>query len=630
MPWNDTAQLDFLNADVRETVIQTILDVARRFPIIRFDAAMTLAKKHIQRLWYPKPGDEGPVPSRTEHGMSKAAFDRHVPVEFWREVVDRVAEEVPDTLLLAEAFWLMEGYFVRTLGMHRVYNSAFMNMLKMEENAKYRASIKNVLEFDPAILERFVNFMNNPDERTAVEQFGSGDKYFGVALLMVTMPGLPMIGHGQVEGFTEKYGMEYKRAYYDERADADLVQRHEREIFPLMRRRRLFSGVEHFAMYDLHGDDGGVEENVFAYSNRAGGERALIVYNNAYESASGWVHASCVTNAGSAEQPTLVAKDFCEAMGLSRAADHVCLLRDHVSKLTRVVPCSVLGSRGLRVRLSGYQYQAFVDIRVVHDHDGAWHRLAEKLEDGGVRDPEAAVQDIRTAPLQAALLALLSGWARWDGEEVQPEFDLLQAELVQRGFTGGEDDLLAEAAQRWLQCVSAFLASPPDLGILASLPADREHRARFVVVPLAYVLLATLRGAGWTATGPERSPASSLRLETGIARALEAQGGSGWDAARDAKLVWLLAGRDLDQDWPGAEGCDERLAAWLGVNEYQGVTYVDRQQLQGLLFWWQLLALLPDLGDAVPLAEGAVRRAARARELLGKAEAAGWKLTALA
>ena len=61
-----------------------------------------------------------------------------MPDEFWREVVDRVAAEAPDTLLLAEAFWLMEGYFVRTLGMHRVYNSAFMNMLRDEENAKYR------------------------------------------------------------------------------------------------------------------------------------------------------------------------------------------------------------------------------------------------------------------------------------------------------------------------------------------------------------------------------------------------------------------------------------------------------------------------------------------------------------
>ena len=47
------------------------------------------------------------------------------------------------------AFWLLEGYFVRTLGMHRVYNSAFMNMLRDEENAKYRSYLKKTVEFDP-------------------------------------------------------------------------------------------------------------------------------------------------------------------------------------------------------------------------------------------------------------------------------------------------------------------------------------------------------------------------------------------------------------------------------------------------------------------------------------------------
>ena len=76
--------------------------------------------------------------------MTQEEFDRAMPVEFWREVVDRVAARAPDTLLLAEAFWMMEGYFVRTLGMHRVYNCAFMNMLRDEENANYRAVIKNI------------------------------------------------------------------------------------------------------------------------------------------------------------------------------------------------------------------------------------------------------------------------------------------------------------------------------------------------------------------------------------------------------------------------------------------------------------------------------------------------------
>ena len=104
--------------------------------------------------------------------MDLETFNQQVPGEFWREVVDRVAKEVPDTLLLAEAFWMMEGYFVRTLGMHRVYNSAFMHMLRDEDNAKYRRGIRDTLAYSPAVLNRYVNFMNNPDEETAAEQFG--------------------------------------------------------------------------------------------------------------------------------------------------------------------------------------------------------------------------------------------------------------------------------------------------------------------------------------------------------------------------------------------------------------------------------------------------------------------------
>ncbi|MEO5919301.1 MAG: alpha-amylase family glycosyl hydrolase, partial [Candidatus Limnocylindrales bacterium] len=286
-PWNDTAQLDFIKAEVREQVIQTILDVARRFPVIRFDAAMVLARKHVERLWWPLPGAGDGIPSRAEHAMRKAAFERLMPTEFWRDVVDRVAAEVPDTLLLAEAFWLMEGYFVRTLGMHRVYNSAFMHMLRDEDNAGYRKVIRETLEFDPAILERYVNFMSNPDEETALEQFGSGDKYLGVATLLVTLPGLPMLGHGQVEGFTEKYGMEFRRARLDERSDTALVEQHERHLFPLVHRRGVFAGSNQFLLYDLVRDDGTVDENVFAYSNGAGPDRSLIVYHNTFAETAG-------------------------------------------------------------------------------------------------------------------------------------------------------------------------------------------------------------------------------------------------------------------------------------------------------------------------------------------------------
>ena len=96
MPWNDTAQLDFLEPEVREQVIQTILHVARQFPIIRFDAAMVLAKRHIQRLWWPEPGPAAAIPSRAEHAMPQGRVrSARCRIEFWREVVDRVAAEVP-------------------------------------------------------------------------------------------------------------------------------------------------------------------------------------------------------------------------------------------------------------------------------------------------------------------------------------------------------------------------------------------------------------------------------------------------------------------------------------------------------------------------------------------------------
>jgi len=398
-PWNDTAQLDYLNPEVREAVMGTILHVARMFPIIRFDAAMTLAKKHYQRLWFPQPGHGG-VPSRGERGLSREQFDAAMPEEFWRQVVDRVAAEAPDTLLLAEAFWLMEGYFVRTLGMHRVYNSAFMNMLKMEENAKYRQTIRNVLEFNPQVLQRFVNFMNNPDEKTAVEQFGKENKYFGACVLLVTMPGLPMLGHGQVEGFHEKYGMEYSKAYWNEAEDEHLVREHERRIFPLMRRRWLFSGADNFVFYDfLVGAH--VNEDVFAYSNRCGDQRAIILYHNRFAQAAGWVNSSvsfAVKTVGDTTE--LRRTTLGEALGFNGDGRHYYVFSDSTGGGEYIRNGRELREKGLFVELEAYSCHAFLDFREIRDDDyGTYGRLCHQLEGKPVESVEYEISQLRHADL---------------------------------------------------------------------------------------------------------------------------------------------------------------------------------------------------------------------------------------
>ena len=431
-PWNDTAQLNYLNPEVREAVIQKILYVARLSPVIRFDAAMTLAKQHYQRLWYPVPGTGGAIPSRAEHGLTKPEFDAAIPNEFWREVVDRCAAEAPGTLLLAEAFWLLEGYFVRTLGMHRVYNSAFMNMLRDEENANYRNVIKNTLEFDPEILKRYVNFMNNPDERTAVDQFGKGDKYFGVCTLMATLPGLPMFGHGQVEGYTERYGMEYRRAYHDESPDPWLVSRHERQISPLLHRRGLFAEVRNFLLYDFYSDSGAVNENVFAYSNGEGSRRALVIYNNKFADAHGWIR---ISSAYAEKFPdggrALRQRDLASAFDISGNGAQFVAARDAVTGLEHIYSGRELKEKGMRFDLGAYQCHVFMDWKHLRDDvSHPWRELYEHLRGRGVASLADAMRDLQLKPVHDGLYAIL------DAVLIEQLFDVPRIEKEPAGKEG--------------------------------------------------------------------------------------------------------------------------------------------------------------------------------------------------
>ncbi|HTJ29251.1 MAG TPA: alpha-amylase family glycosyl hydrolase [Acidobacteriaceae bacterium] len=406
--WNDTAQLDYSKAYVREHVIQTILHVARQFPIIRFDAAMVLAKRHVQRLWFPLPGVGGSIPSRAEYAISQEQFDALMPHEFWREVVDRVAAEVPGTLLLAEAFWLLEGYFVRTLGMHRVYNSAFMVMLRDEENAKFRSYLKKTIEFDPDIMKRYVNFMSNPDERTAIDQFGDGDKYFGAATMLATLPGLPMFGHGQVEGFTEKYGMEYKRARMNESPNEGLVTGHMHHIAPLLKNRRIFAESQNFVLYDFWTPEGNVDENVFAYSNRLGGERSLILFNNRYGSTRGTIHVSAASM--NKATGTLQQRSIAEGLALPADSSLILAFRDTGKSLEYLRRASSIQQHGLFFELHGYQYVVLLDWREMHaTADEPWDTLCDQLNGRGIPSLDEALSRLRLRSLHDSLRHAIGG-----------------------------------------------------------------------------------------------------------------------------------------------------------------------------------------------------------------------------
>ncbi|HXU85167.1 MAG TPA: alpha-amylase, partial [Verrucomicrobiae bacterium] len=597
-PWNDTAQLDFLQAEVREVVIRTILDVAHRFPVIRFDAAMVLAKKHVERLWYPEPGAGGAIPSRAEHAMTKARFDKLMPDEFWREVVDRVAAEAPDTLLLAEAFWLLEGYFVRTLGMHRVYNSAFMHMIRDEDNAGYRKVIRDTVEFDPAILGRYVNFLTNPDEETAIEQFGTGDKYFGAATLLATLPGLPMIGHGQIEGFTEKYGMEFRRARLDELPNAGLIGYFEAQIVPLLRERRRFAGSADFRLYDVVADGGSVVEDVFAYSNGRGDERSLIVYHNRFGEAAGWIRESVAFALKHDDGTKTMRRDtLADAIELHGPADGWLRFRDRRSGLESLRSVGEIRDRGLHVELGPYECFVLDELReLVSTAEEPWAGLAGELRGRAVPSLDEALADHRLRPVHAAVGRLLVAMTADDVVARREELAAavgIRAEPTTPTRAGKQSRGKAKAAGSAAApsaAGSAVAADPP-----VAIPAPDVDPAARAAVRLRPLLRATF---------------DAMRISTALRAA-------GLDsAAIERTRIGLELAHPMTTPDAGALATswltDPDVRAFLQVHDWDGVEWLVRER------WVTLVRL----ADALDRASGAKRASPAIARLLPAAEAA--------
>jgi hypothetical protein len=606
MPWNDTAQLDFLKAEVRESVIQTILHVARKCSIIRFDAAMTLTKRHFQRLWYPQPGSGGDIPSRADHALATKEFNKFFPKEFWREVVDRINHEMPQTLLLAEAFWLLEGYFVRTLGMHRVYNSAFMHMMMKEENSKYRELIRNTMHYNPEILKRYVNFMSNPDEQTAIAQFGKDDKYFGVALLMVTLPGLPMFGHGQVEGYHEKYGMEYKRAYYDEEPDTNLVSRHEREIFPLLGKRYLFSQVTFFEMYDFFDTHGNLNENVFAYSNKSGNERALVCYHNKYAETVGWIKNSVGRNTGSTDHPNIIHRSLAEALEFSHDSNVYYIFKDFSSKLEFIRSGRELHENGIYVELKAFGYHIFLDFREIYDSTGEYAELARYLNGGGVYDMQEEFQMRQLLPVHLKLFDLINKEKLemfrnyfvpsdqkldFPSEIVNCYEEFLKQLAVKLNIELHFDDVRKEFGSK-LKAVQRYSLIKNKLQ--DELFAVNFHDGNDLAILYSYLILSSLEITDKEAIFDKMK---LWKVLENILRNLQLKKIDIEESVGLLKVLISDIGLSADENIFG----QEKVKEFLKVNEHEGVQYFNKQRFEVLVWWLFTISILEH--DKITLTE---------------------------
>jgi hypothetical protein len=189
-----------------------------------------------------------------------------------------------------------------------------------------------------------------------------------------------------------------------------LIERHGREIFPLLRKRYLFASSQRFRLYDLKGGDGSVNENVFAFSNGTDTERALVVYNNSYERTDGFIHATAPYTVKTQNGREERGETLGTALGLGGGEHRFCIFREQRSGLWFIRRSNAIRDRGLYVSLDGYQTSVFLDIHERSDSaERDLARLEGELGGAGVADIDSALMGLELRPAQSAFGSVATG-----------------------------------------------------------------------------------------------------------------------------------------------------------------------------------------------------------------------------
>jgi hypothetical protein len=438
--------------------------------------------------------------------------------------------------------------------------------------------------------------------------------------------------------------MEYRRAYWDEDPDPRLVERHEREIFPLLHRRYLFAGVENFLLYDFFAPEGHVNEDVFAYSNRVAGEKGLVVYHNKYAEARGWIRTSVAyavkTDDGGQR---LEQKSLGEGLALEDDGETFTVFRDHLTGLEYIRNNRELHERGLYVELGAYKCHVFLDFRPMRDNE--WHQyaqLAEYLDGRGVPSIDEALKELLLQPLHRRFRELVNaemfrriaeqggrGESETLADEVREGMVRLLQEIKAITNGGGDEAAIARDVRRKLEAMWQIAdqdgqAPLPDP--VAGYVRDRleEDRAAWYTL-CGWLFIHSLGKAVADAadadvrspedrSGPDFAQVSRSwidewllgRIVAGVLQDLGLGEGSAWWAVNTIKTLtahqrWfdISAGEDgrsyrVLHSWLQ----DDEVQRFLQVNRYQDVLWFNHEAFEQLLWWMLVTATVTLSADA--------------------------------
>lgn len=184
--WIDTAQLDAFHPGLRGAAIDTLVDNGDQCDGVRCDMAMLMLNRVFAATWNR---DSEALPAR----------------DYWQEVIPAVRAAHPHMLFLAEVYWDLEHELLRQ-GFDFTYDKRLYDRLTQGEIGE----IKSHLEADLDFLRADIRFIENHDERRAMEVFGE-DRQRPAAALVCTLPGAALIHQGQLSGRRIKLPVQINR-----------------------------------------------------------------------------------------------------------------------------------------------------------------------------------------------------------------------------------------------------------------------------------------------------------------------------------------------------------------------------------------------------------------------------------
>ncbi len=174
-PWRDVLQLDPLSPELRDAVVETLLDIAFQADGARCDMAMLALDDVVATTWGGRVGPPLALP-------------------YWSEVISRVRAQAPDFLFVAEAYWDREPDLIGQ-GFDHAYDKRLYDRLVHDDAASVRAH----LGAEPAYQRHLIRFLENHDEPRAATVLPPG-RDRAAAVTITTLPGAVLLHDGQLDG----------------------------------------------------------------------------------------------------------------------------------------------------------------------------------------------------------------------------------------------------------------------------------------------------------------------------------------------------------------------------------------------------------------------------------------------